>query len=404
MNTLDSRRYHRAPTPERLRFYGKNQSSTSLLSPFGNLPQQLAGRISRQQLSPLLMGLGLGTGRQAQKLQQQINSGQASGPLASAIKQIQQYAPGVIGGAQGIGQQVAQQGGQAVNQLEQSIAAAQEQLPQWTQAAQQGLTASEQGLTGAQGAYNQIQSLMPGLTQAGQQGMGAAQQALTAAQGALGGPAQQGAQAGLTQAQRFLQQQASPIAGEDIYQTAARRIAQQVNPQAAARGLEGGGGGQQMLTEANMNLAAQMAQNQAQNQQAALQGLTGASSNLGNITQQGITGMEGASQGVQQAAQGEGQIAGLPLGFVNALQQAGQGVQSAAQGGANIAMLGPQLAGQQANAIQQLGQTLMQQYNLPMQATGSLLNILTGGVGPGTQLTQATAPIGAPSSKGTNIL
>lgn len=390
MSPHDSRRYHRAPAPGRIAYYGKNQSSTTLSNAFGNIPQRTAGAVSRQAVQPLLMGLGLGSGPRAQRLQADIASGRDTGPLASAIRQIQQYAPGVIGGAQGIGQQVAQQGGQAVQGLESAIAAAQQQLPQWQQAATSGLQASQQGLAGAQDAYNQIQSLMPGLNQAGQQ-------AMTAAQGALGGPAQQGAQSAVQAAQSFLQQQASPIAGEDIYQTAARRIAQQVNPQAAARGLEGGGGGAQMLTEANMNLAAQMAQNQAANRQAALQGVTGATSNLGNITQQGITGVE-------NAAQGEGAIAGLPLGFVNALQQAGQGVQSAAQGGANIAMMGPQLAGQQANAIQQLGQTLMQQYNLPMQSTSQLLNILTGGVSPGLQLTQATAPIGLPSSKGTNIL
>lgn len=390
MNAHDSRRYHRAPAPERLRFYGKNQSSTSISSPYGGLPQAMAGRISRQQLSPLLMGLGMGTGRRAQRLQADITSGRAQGPLASAIRQIQQYAPGVIGGAQNVGQQMAQQGGQAVQGLESAIASAQAQLPQWQQAATQGLQASQQGLTGAQDAYNQIQALMPGLTQAGQQ-------AMTAAQGALTGPAVTGAQGAVDAAQRFLQQQSSPIAGEDLYQTAARRVAQQVNPQLAARGLQGSGGGAQMLTEANMNLAAQMAQNQAQNRQAALQGVTGATSNLGNITQQGITGVE-------NAAQGEGAIAGLPLGFVNALQQAGQGVQSAAQGGANIAMMGPQLAGQQANAIQQLGQTLMQQYQLPMQATGSLLNILTGGVSPGLQMLEATRPIATPSSKGSQIL
>src|SRR5215467_7184961 len=222
MHSHDSRRYHRSPVPERLRYYGKNQSSTSITSPYGQLPMQMAGRISRQAISPLLLGLGTGQGRAAQRLQADIRSGKAGGPLASAIRQVQQYAPGVISGATGIGQQVAQQGGQAVQGLEQAIAAAQAQMPQWQQAAQQGLQASQQGLTGAQDAFN-------------------------AAQAALGGPAQQGAQAGMAQAQRFLQQQASPIAGEDIYQTAARRIAQQVNPQAAARGLEGGGGGAQML-------------------------------------------------------------------------------------------------------------------------------------------------------------
>src|SRR5215475_7888753 len=404
MHAHDSRRYHRPPDTERLRFYGKNQSSTSITSPYGGLPMAMAGRISRQQISPLLMGLGLGAGPRAQRLQADIASGKDTGPLASAIRQIQGYAPGVIGGAQQVGQQVSQQGQQANQALQQAIAAAQAQMPQWTQAAQQGLQASEQGLGGAQGAYNQMQALMPSLQQAGQQGLTAAQSALAAAQGALGGPAQQAAQGGVNLAQRFANQMASPIQGEDLYQQAARRVMQQVGAGAAARGLEAGGAGTQAQYEAMTNLAGQMAQNQAQNRQAALQGLTGATSNLGNITQQGITGLEGASQGVQQAAQGQAGIAGSALPFVQALQQGAQNVQGAAQGGANIAMLGPQLAGQQANAIQQLGQTLMQQYGLPMQATGQLLNILTGGVQPGIALTQATAPITTSSGKGMNVL
>jgi len=401
---IDSSRYHRHPAPERVRFYGKNQQAQTVTSPFGALPMRTAGAVSRQAVQPLLMGLGLGAGPRAQRLQRDIISGRDQGPLASAIRQIQQYAPGVIGGAQNVGQQVSQQGQQANQALQQSIAAAQAQMPQWTQAAQQGLQASEQGLTGAQSAYDYMQGLMPSLNQAGQQGMTAAQSALAAAQGALGGPAQQAAQGGVSQAQRFLNQMASPIQGEDIYQQAARRVMQQVGAGAAARGLEGGGAGQQAQYEAMTNLAGQMAQNQAQNRQAALQGLTGATSNLGNITQQGITGLEGASQGVQQAAQGQAGIAGSLLPFVQALQQSGQGVQQAAQGGANIGMLGPQMAGMQANAINQLGQTLMQQYQMPMQATGQLLNILTGGVQPGLALTQATAPITTSSGKGMNVL
>src|SRR5262252_10829069 len=438
----DSRRYHTRTAPERVRHYGKQQSSTSIGSPYGGLPMQMAGRINRQQLSPLLMGLGMGTGKKAQRLQQDIMSGKAQGPLASAIRQIQQYAPGVISGATDIGKQVATEGGQAMDQLRQAISAAQGQLPGWQQAGQMGLSAAEQGLTGAQDLYRQMQAQFPALQQAGQQGMTAAQQALTAAQGALGGPAQQGAQAALTQAQnllsggaaqtgaqqgvnlaqRFAQQMASPIQGEDLYQTAARRVMQQVGAGAAARGLEGGGAGTQAQYEAMTNLAGQMAQNQAANRQAALQGLAGQTGNLaniqqgaitgagqaagtlGNITQQGITGMENAAQGVQQAAQGQAAIGGSMLPFLQALQQGGQNVQQAAQGGAQIGMLGPQLAGQQAQAIQQLGQTLMQQYGLPMQATGQLMNILTGGVSPGLQMLEATRPIALPSSKGTNIL
>jgi RND superfamily putative drug exporter len=249
-----------------------------------------------------------------------------------------------------------------------------------------------------------MQGLYPGLQQAGQQGMSAAQQALAAAQGGIGGPAQQGAQTGVNLAQRYAQQAASPIQGEDLYQQAARRVMQQVQPGLAARGLEAGGAGAQALTEAQRDLAYQFAANQAQNRQATLQGLTGATSNLGNITQQGISGLENAAGGVQQAAQGQAAIGQSLLPFMQALQQGGQNVQSAAQGGAQIGMLGPQLAGQQASAINQLGQTLMQQYGLPMQATGQLLNILTAGTQPGLSMLEATRPLATPSSKGTQIL
>jgi len=386
--------------------------------------------------------LGLGVGRGAQRLQRQIESGQAQGPLASAIRQIQGYAPGVISGAQDIGQRVSREGEQAINALQQSITGAQQMMPEWMAATRQGLGAAQQGLTGAQNLYNQYQQMLPGLQETAAQGTAGAQQALTAAQGALQGPALQGAQAAMQRAQsllqggaaqtgaesnvnlaqRFAQQMASPIQGEDLYQQAARRVMQQVGAGAAARGLEAGGAGQQAQYEAMTNLAGQMAQQQAQNRQAALQGLTGATGNLaniqqgaisglgqqagnvGNITQQGITGLEGASQGVQQAAAGQAALGQSMLPYLQALQQGAGGIQSAAQQGAQMAMAGPQLAGMQANAINQLGQTLMQQYGLPMQATGQLLNILTGGVQPGIALTQATAPVTTSSGKGTNIL
>ncbi|HKF98939.1 MAG TPA: hypothetical protein VKB20_11815 [Steroidobacteraceae bacterium] len=438
----DSRRYHYRANPERLRFYGKNQQQQSVTSPFGGLPQTVAGRISRQAISPLLLGLGVGTGPAAQRLQQQIASGQASGPLASAIQQIQQFAPGVISGATGIGQQIGGLSQSAYNQLAQSIAGAQQQLPQWQQASQAALQAAQQGLTGAQGLFGGMQGMMPGLLQAGQGGLTGAQQAMAAAQGALGGPAQQGmqaamnqaqnlltggaAQAGATQglnlAQRYAQQMASPIQGEDLYQQAARRVMQSVGAQAGGAGLAGGGAGQQMQYEALTGLAGQMAQQQAANRQAslqglaqqagtlgnlqqqAIQGLTGAAGGLGNITQQGIQGALNAAQGVQQAAMGQAGIYGTQLPFLQALQQSGQDILGAAQGGAQMAMYGPQLAQQQMAASQQLGQALMSQYQLPMQAAGGLLNLLTGGVSPGLSLTQATAPITTSSGKGTNIL
>jgi len=387
-----------------VRYFGKNESSTSIQSPYGSLPTTVAGRINRQQLSPLLMGLGLGTGPRAQRLQQQIESGQARGPLASAIQQIQQYAPGVIGGATGIGQRVAREGEQAVNTLQQSITGAQQMMPEWMAATREGLGASRQALTSAQDLANQYQGMLPGLQQTAAQGTAGAQTALDLARGAAQGPQLGASQQALNLAQRYAQQAASPIQGEDLYQAAARRVMQQVQPGLAARGLEAGGAGAQAQTEAMRDLAYKFAADQAANRQASLQGLTGAASNLGNLQQQGITGLEGASQGVQQAAQGQAGLGQSMLPYLQALQQGAQGIQGAAQQGAQMAMAGPQLAGMQANAVQQLGQTLMQQYGLPMQATGQLLNILTGGMQPGLQMLEATRPIATPSSKGTQVL
>jgi hypothetical protein len=69
-----------------------------------------------------------------------------------------------------------------------------------------------------------------------------------------------------------------------------------------------------------------------------------------------------------------------------------------------LAQVGPQMAQQNVGAVSQLGQALAQQYGIPMQQAGQLLNLLTAGTQPGLSLTQATAPIGAPSSKGYNVL
>ena len=382
MTPHDSRRYHRAPAPERLRFYGKNESSTSISSPYGGLPMQMAGRINRQAISPLLLGLGTGQGKAAQRLNQAITSGQASGPLASVIRSIQQFAPGVMGQASGAGNQQAQQGAQAVHQQQAAIQAAQAALPQYQNAANSALGGASDALGLARGA-----ATGPALTDA-QAASARAQQLLS------GGQAQDAAGSGVSAAQRFLQQQSSPIAGEDLYQTAARRVMQQVNPQMAARGLEGSGAGAQMLTEANMNLAATMAQNQAQNRQAALQGLTGTTGNLANIQQGAISG----------AGQAAGNVGNIQQQGITGIENAASNVGNLAQTGAGLSQAGVGLAGQNVGAIQQLGQFLQAQYGIPMQAAGGLLNMLTGGVSPGLQTLEATRPIATPSSKGTQIL
>src|SRR4030095_11959337 len=111
----DTRRLHRRRDPERVRHYGKQESSTEIKSPFGGLPYRTAGTISQQQVQPLLLGLGLGTGKRAQKLQADIESGRARGPLADAIKSIQSFAPNVLPSAQALRTPLPREGGQAGN-------------------------------------------------------------------------------------------------------------------------------------------------------------------------------------------------------------------------------------------------------------------------------------------------
>jgi len=438
----DSRRYHRTRPPTFTRAYGSQSSTPETRSPFGGLPYQVAGRVSRQQLSPLLMGLGLGAGKQAQGLQADIASGKDTGPLASAIRGIQQFAPGMIGGAQGIGSQMSTQGADAVRAQQAQIAQAMAALPQYQQASNAGLGAAQNALGGAQDLYSQASAMLPGLQQTAAQGTQGAQQALGAAEGYMTGPQMQAAQAqlaraqglltggaaeggaqnALTMAQNYAQQAASPISGEDLYQAASRRVMQQIQPGLAARGLEAGGAGAQLQADTQRDLAMSFAQNQAAQRQATLQGLQGAASGLGNLQSQaqqnvgaaasglgnlqaqGLQGLQNASTGVQQAATGQAALGQTMLPYLQALSSGGQGVQNAAQQAAGMSSAGVGLAGEGTNAVNTLGQMLMQQYNMPMQSAGNLMNLLTAGLSPGIQMTQATAPVTANSSKGYNVL
>jgi hypothetical protein len=251
---------------------------------------------------------------------------------------------------------------------------------------------------------------------------GAEAQLARARQLLQGGAAETGAGRGLELAQRYAEQAASPIANEDLYQAATRRVLQQVRPGLAARGLEAGGAGAQAETDVQRDLAMQFAARQAGERQSTLQGLGAAAQGLGGLQSQaqqnvgqaaqGLTGMQQAAlggvqrgvQGLQGAVQQQAGLGQTMLPYLQALQQGAQGIGQAAQQGAGLAQLGPQMAQQNVGAVSQLGQALAQQYGIPMQQAGQLLNLLTAGTQPGLSLTQATAPIGAPSSKGYNVL
>src|SRR4030095_7259568 len=407
----DTRRPHRRRDPERVRHYGKQESSTDIKSPFGGLPFRTAGAISQQQVQPLLLGLGLGTGKRAEKLQRQIESGQARGPLSDAIKSIQSFAPNVLPAAEAPGPRLAGQGEQAVNQLQAAITQAGLQMPEYMQAGRTGLAATQQGLQMARDLAARAEGRLAGLEALSQQGVDAAQQALGLARGYTTGPAMTGAEArlararellgggaaeaggarGLELAQRYAEQAASPVGGEDLYQVAARRVLQQVRPGLAARGLEAGGAGAQAEQEMLRDLTMQFAAQRGQERQQTLQGLQGAAQGLGGLqTQaqqnvgaaaqglgglqaQGLAGLGQAAQGVQQAAAGPRAIGQTMAPYLTGVQHGGQGIGQAAQTGAGLAMTGPQLAQQGVGAVGQLGQMLAQRFGIPMQQAGQLL-------------------------------
>ena len=433
-----SRALHDGPRGPRVREFGKNESSTSISQPFGGLAPTLAGRINRQQLSPLLMGLGVQGGKKAQRFQRRLESGKLKGPLADAIQSIQQFAPGMIPNAQALGERVSREGETAVKGLQDAIAAAQGRMPAYLQATDEALGASREALTGSRDVFAQARAALPALQAASNRGLAGADEALNLARAYTSGPAvagaedavgrarellrgraaEGGASSALALAQRYANRAASPIADEDLYQVATRRVLQQVRPGLAARGLEGGGGGAQMETEALRNMTFDFAQRRAAEQQATMQGLQsaaqglsgiqqgaisglgGATANLGGLQQGALAGLGNAATGLQGAARSSAELGQSLLPYIAGINTAAGGIGSAAQQGANINQAGVGMAGANVNAVNQLGQVLSQQFGIPMQAAQQMLGLLSGGVQPSTQLLGAVGPIATPSSKG----
>jgi hypothetical protein len=158
---------------------------------------------------------------------------------------------------------------------------------------------------------------------------------------------QQQANLGATDATRAVSDAFGPINESALYGQASRQFLDSVRPGEAARGIESSGAAQGAESAGLRDLTFQFAQNQANQQQQALQGLQGAT------------------------------------GFAN--QMAGQGI-----GAANAQMQG----------VGQAQDLQSQQFQLPMQAIGSLLQMLMGGQGMSNQLLGQTSPqLGSSSGK-----
>jgi len=139
--------------------------------------------------------------------------------------------------------------------------------------------------------------------------------------------------------QQGLQQAFDPVQQSALYGQASQRMLEQMRPGEAARGLESSGSAQAGENRALQDLTFQFAQNQQAAEQQALQGAAGSTGAAAQMAQAGINPAQQWMQGVGQA----------------------QDLQS-------------------------------QQFQLPMQALGSILQLLMGGMSPSNQLLQQTAP------------
>jgi hypothetical protein len=154
-----------------------------------------------------------------------------------------------------------------------------------------------------------------------------------------------------TQARNLVDQAFSPIAGRALFQETFRRATDQLQPNLAARGLLGSGEGAQLERDIGRDLALEFGLRDQANQTSALGTLGSAIQNQLGVTQSGI-----------------------PIA------------------NAELAGLGS------------LGQLLQFANQLPLGAASNVLSLLTAGLGPGIQLTGATAPVLGSESKGTNVL
>ena len=286
----DSRRYHRRRRPplERHFNFGNRSADPTLVSPFGGLPYREA-RLARQQFStPLSMGFGFGGG-------QGSPYGRGGGPLATFINQSR----GVLAN----------------------------QIPNSQNLAANLTTGANRAYGGYQQAIDQFMSQLPGFQGTVAGATGAAGEATGAARTAL-------------------EDAMSPLGSRASFQEASRRALAPAREAAAARGMLEGGQAQAGEQSLLSDLAFQALQTDAERQQNAIAGLSGAA---------GTQGQLGAA-------------------------------------GAQLAGLGPEAMGSLFQAYPQLAQLLTGANQLPMDTSSSLLQFLTAANDPTYSLLRMVLP------------
>jgi hypothetical protein len=293
MRTSDSRRYHRRRGPTHARDFNFSNASSDprLISPFGSLPNRIAAGANVGFGRPLQQGFAPRQGRNA-----------LPGPTSQFIGQATPVLGNVIPAYSQLGGQISQ---------------------------------------GAQGAYGAYQGQ---IDQFLQQLPGFQQQA---------GAATAGGAEGLDYARTAAREAFSPLQGRALFQEASQRALAAMRPGEAARGaLQTGAAGAQE-NQAISDLAFNALQQEQANRQQAIQGVSGAAGNLGQLV------------GNQ----------------------------------ANIAGLGPQAAGSLFQAYPQLAQMLTQATGMPLEGANQALQFLTATQNPAYSLLRMVLPqVGQTSS------
>jgi len=281
--TPDSRRYHRLPRP-RVRFwnYSSAQSHPEIVNPFGNLPYKIAAGENVGFSRPLQQGFAPRGGGPGTPTQNFIS--QATPVLSNVIPSFS-----ALGATIGAG--------------------------------------AKDAYTGYQNQIDAFLQQLPGFQ-------------------ATAGQATAGGGEALNYARTAAQEAFSPLEGRALFQEAAQRALAAARPGMAARGaLETGTAGAQE-NKITQDLAFNALQQEQQNRQAAIQGLGGAASNLGGLTQ----------------------------------NQAG------------LAGLGPQAAGALFQAYPQLAQLLTTATGLPLEGANQALNFLSATQNPAYSLLRLVLP------------
>jgi len=183
-----------------------SSGSSDVVSPFGGFPSRVARGVFAN-LQPFLAGLGLGRGREFDRIQRGLDSGDFQGPSAGLLRFLQgDIVPQSLTRSSEIGQTLAREG---------------------------------------QGQYDafrdQVQNLLAGL------------------------PGQREA------TERLRQRAFDPLQGEDLFRVASRRLQQGVGEQAALAGAGTSGAAGQALTDATRDLVTSLRANRFNEQLQSLQ-------------------------------------------------------------------------------------------------------------------------------------